>query len=248
MNKNLLRHFNKVEKTHWWWAGRRQLIIQLLGKRPHTILDVGCGTGETLTFLRKKFPKANLYGIDNSKLAIKFAKSRGHKNIKNADAYTLPFPDNFFDVALLLDVLEHFEYDLKLIKEVKRVLKPQGSIIITCPALSFIWSAHDTNQGHFRRYSRRRFCYLAKKAKLKLSFLSYFNFFLSPPIIIIRLLGNSALFSHLNSYNSGLNYDIVKSKTVNGFLKKIFIFETKLLKYITYPFGISIAAKLEKSL
>ncbi len=53
MDDGLLRKFNEVETIHWWWSGRRELLKLLLkNKRPTKILDVGCGTGETLSFIK----------------------------------------------------------------------------------------------------------------------------------------------------------------------------------------------------
>lgn len=247
MDEKLLDKFNEIERIHWWWEGRRQLIKFLLkGKRPLKILDIGCGTGETLSYLKQMFPKAKLYGVDSSTSAIKYSKQRGHKNISKSLAEKLPFRDNTFDVVLFLDVLEHITADQKVINEAKRVLKKKGSIIITSPALGFIWSAHDTEQGHKRRYTRTAIRTLANVAGLRTSFISYFNFFLSPPIIAIRLLSNIKSMKYLASYDSGLNFEIAKKGIFNSVLKFIFVNEIKALKFFRYPMGISIGAKLIK--
>lgn len=247
MKDDLLEKFNKVEKFHWWWAGRQELIKNLLkSENPKNILDVGCGTGETLSFLKTIFPRARLTGVDASSQAVRYTRNRGHE-AKVADALHLPFADNSFDTVLLLDVIEHIRDDAKVIKEARRVLKSGGTIIITVPALQIIWSAHDINQGHFRRYTRRRLRSLSRKNKLKLRFLSYFNFFLSPAIIPIRLMSHFFLLKRLGEYDSRLNYRLAYNKAVNSVLKFLFISEIRLLKYITYPWGISAAIKMEKS-
>lgn len=246
MNDDLLSKFNEVEKFHWWWAGRQVLIKDLLlPEKPKAILDIGCGTGETLSFIKTVFPKAKLYGVDASSQAAKYTKNRGH-SAKVADALHLPFPDGKFDAVLLLDVIEHVKNDIAVIKEAKRVLKLGGVIVITVPALQLIWSAHDINQGHFRRYTRRRLRFLAEKNKMKIRFLSYFNFLLSGAIIPIRLISHFSPLSRLGEYDSRLNYRLAYNKSINTILKFLFIVEIRLLRLISYPWGVSVAVKMEK--
>lgn len=247
MNDFLLKKFNEIETQHWWWEGRRQLVRQLITqKRPQKILDIGCGTGETLSFIKSLFPKSLVYGVDTSIRALNYSRARGHKKIYKSNALNLPFKDNTFDVILFLDVLEHIEKDVEAIKEAQKKLKKNGSIIITSPGLQFIWSKHDSEQGHKRRYTRRRIQFIARESNLRTSFVSYFNFFLSPPIILIRLLSNVKMFSNFARYDNGINYDIAKLGLLNGLLKKIFVFEIKALRFINYPIGISIGAVLNK--
>lgn len=247
MNNNLLRKFNQIEKIHWWWEGRRQILLQLITpKKNQKILDIGFGTGETMTYLKKILPKPDLYGVDTSPVAVRFAKSRGHKNAQKGSATKLPYKARTFDTTLVLDVIEHIEDDQQVINEMFRVLKPGGEAIITVPALPFIWSKHDSGQGHKRRYTRRRLVKLAKTAGFKVKFISYFNSFLSPLIVLIRLIGRLKPFNGLNEYDSKLNYDLSRKKIINFLLKSMFVGEIKLLKWVRYPIGISVAAKFVK--
>jgi ubiquinone/menaquinone biosynthesis C-methylase UbiE len=249
MDDGLLKKFNEIETIHWWWEGRRELLRLLLkGKRPSRILDVGCGTGETLSFIHGLFPKAKLYGVDTSTTAIKFSKSRGHKKIYKSPGARLPFKKDYFDVILFLDVLEHIKNDQAVIEEAKRVLKKGGCIIITSPGLNFIWSRHDTEQGHKRRYTRTEIKRLASGSLLKTDFISYFNFIFSPPIITIRLLSRLKPFRSFADYDRGINFDIAKVGFLNNMMKFIFVNEVKALRYVRYPLGISIGAKLIKTI
>lgn len=248
MNEKLLEYFNEIEKIHWWWEGRRQILRQFIADKPKLkILDIGCGTGETLTFLKDHLTKPKLFGIDNSQIAINYAKKRGHQNIVKVNAKKLPFEDDSFDYILLLDVLEHIHDDASILTEAKRVLRPNGKIIVTTPALQFIWSDHDSEQGHFRRYVRRDMKQLSMKTKLRIERISYFNFFLSPAIITIRLLGRIKPFKKFNSYDSKLNFDLAKKNLVNNLLRTIFVSEIKLMKYTDYPVGISIFTVFKKT-
>lgn len=246
MNKYLLKKFNKIERYHWWWKGRQNILKMFIpDKKNLKILDIGCGTGETILFLNGYLKQPNITGLDSSKLAIKFCKER-NLNVKNSNATKLPFKSCSFDCVLLLDVLEHINDDGATLIEARRVLKDGGRIYITVPALQFIWSDHDTGQGHKRRYSLAKMNKVSTMANLKVIKSSYFNFFLSPIIIIVRVIGNIFPFTRLNEYDSKINYNVAKHNILNSILSRIFITETSLLKNISLPFGISIFTILEK--
>ena len=247
MNDALLDQFHRVEEKHWWWAGRRKLLQLLLTDvKAGSILDIGCGTGQTMTFLRKIFPKSHLVGVDPAAAAVRYAKSRGHKEVIRSTAEKLPFPSGSFDVVLFLDVLEHIPHDDQALSEAYRVLKPGGTVIITAPALSFIWSRHDTAQGHQRRYTRHAIRSLAAGSNFKLDFISYFNFFLSPPIIAVRLASRLKPLAFLAEYDNSMNFNVATVSPLNSLLEKIFTTEVGLLEFLRYPLGISVAARLKK--
>jgi len=247
MNEKLLEYFNDIEKHHWWWEGRREILRQELSHRKKLkVLDIGCGTGETMSFVKSFLKNPDVIGVDNSQVAVNFATKRGHKVIK-VNALKLPFEDNSFDVILILDVIEHIKDDRELLSEAKRVLRPGGKIIVTAPALQFIWSQHDTGQGHQRRYTRHMMRNLADSCRLEITRLTYFNFFLSPAIIVIRLLSRLPIFGKLGEYDSDLNFKIAKGNFLNSLLRLIFVTEIKLMKYVSFPIGISVCAVLRKN-
>ena len=101
------------------------------------ILDLGCGSGRHLVYLAKRGFDA--YGIDIARHGIKIArdwlkKERLKANLEIGDIYKkLPYKDNFFDAIIGIKTLHHekIENIRKLIKEVKRILKPGGLIFIT---------------------------------------------------------------------------------------------------------------------
>jgi len=242
MSENLLETFFKVETRHWWWVARKKIVINLLKKylkkSDNVILDAGCGTGAGILYLQQF---GNTYGVDLSPKAVEFCKKRGISKVKIGDVSKLPFKDNFFDLVCLLDVIEHVNDDKMVIKEISRVLKKGGILLMTLPALPFIYSKHDKEQGHFRRYSKHDLNNLFKKTGFKKMKVSYFNIFLSSPIIAIRLLSKlGGKFSKLADYDSKINYSIFKKGLVNGVLTKIFSLESPLLELIDLPFGISL--------
>jgi ubiquinone/menaquinone biosynthesis C-methylase UbiE len=99
------------------------------------LIDVGCGTGEFLIQLSDHFE--SLVGIDASSASIEFA-SKKIKTLKNISLYegnlqSIHFPDEYFDVCLCLDVLEHVENPLFLLQEIYRILVPGAKIVVTVP-------------------------------------------------------------------------------------------------------------------
>ncbi|GAX86851.1 conserved hypothetical protein [Lebetimonas natsushimae] len=84
------------------------------------VLDVGCGKGVIINELKKEFPNIKFFGIDPV-----FEK----ENILKGSVYNIPFNDNYFDIVMTFEVLQHTYIDSAL-KEIKRVLKNNGEIII----------------------------------------------------------------------------------------------------------------------
>lgn len=97
------------------------------------ILDLGCGNGRLWELFQER--AVDYYGVDVSERLIEIAKSRyPEAKFQVADALNLPFPDNFFDKIFSIAVLHHIpskELRLQFLKEAKRVLKPNGLLILT---------------------------------------------------------------------------------------------------------------------
>jgi len=120
--------------------GLRNFLFNYLNKNIHLkdglkILDVGCGTCDDLLLLSKKYPHSKLYGIDADPQVIQLAKAKTKHikvNLKTALAEKLPFKANSFDVVWSGLVLHHLptKYKSIALKEMYRVLKPKGKLIL----------------------------------------------------------------------------------------------------------------------
>ena len=147
----------QVEERHWWYVGRRRIIQNLVEKICTTldnpsprILDVGCGTGANLKMLAH-YGKAE--GIDISQQAIDFCGERGLQSVKLGAAEDLPYEDDSFDLVTSLDVVEHLDDDVAGLREMRRVLRPDGRVLLFVPAFMFLWGVQDDVSNHRRRYT-----------------------------------------------------------------------------------------------
>ncbi len=113
---------------------RIKKILKHAGLTPgQTILDIGTGTGVLLPFLRKAVgTKSKIWALDYAKEMIKRARKINGKSFKyvHADAQKIPAKNNFFDHVICFSVFPHFSNKLKTLKEIYRVLKPCGRVMV----------------------------------------------------------------------------------------------------------------------
>jgi ubiquinone/menaquinone biosynthesis C-methylase UbiE len=146
------------EKDYWWHVARRHLVRRYtehftdkLKDANSRYLDLGCGTGVLMSEVGETFHKP--IGIDLSSTALSFTKSRVDYPLSQSDARHLPFADDTFDLITCLDIIEHVREDLDCLREMYRICKPGGHLVLSVPALDFLWSEHDEAVFHLRRYS-----------------------------------------------------------------------------------------------
>lgn len=179
-----------LERTHFWFVGRRLLVRTLLAHlglgAGSTVLDVGCGTGSLASQLAAS--GCRVLALDPQPDA--FSRHSGPRpaalQFARADAEHLPVADNSFQAAIALDVLEHTD-DERAIAEIVRVLQPGGAVVITVPALPWLWSRRDVNAGHQRRYTRRRLEQLLARAGLDVVEVRFYQCLLLPVFVVTRL-------------------------------------------------------------
>jgi SAM-dependent methyltransferase len=134
---------------------RRNTIREFLEfqvKSPGSFLDVGCGFGESLLGMPLQW---HLYGLDYSRHNIDAARAilKERAVIKQGSIYEIPFETSSMDVCCCLEVLEHIKEDDRGLKEIYRVLKPGGFVILSVP-YTYYWPQYKGRIGHYRHYTR----------------------------------------------------------------------------------------------
>lgn len=232
MDSELYDRFFDTEDRHWWFVGRRRLVTDLMERLSvhGRILDLGCGTGGVLQHLGV-FGRA--LGLDPAPEAAQYCRRRDVPMVVGS-GMELPFADASFDAVLALDVIEHVPDDVALLREARRILRPGGVLVVTVPALPWLWSAHDDVNHHFRRYTLATLRRSLREGGFRHRRISYYNAMLLPLAIarkFINRLGGSDEH-HLEDLPAPLN------ATLRGILWA----EGRLLKRRDLPLGASLIA------
>jgi 2-polyprenyl-3-methyl-5-hydroxy-6-metoxy-1,4-benzoquinol methylase len=228
------------DERHWWYRGRlrvvRQQVARLNLPPGACILDAGCGSGRVLDELAHF---GQVAGVDASPVAVTAAHRRGHGDVSLARVEDLPFGDQSFHLVTCLDVIEHTPDDRRALRELLRVTRPGGYLLVTAPAYQSLWSAHDERNDHYRRYRRRGLREAAAAAGWQLVRDTHFNSLLLVPAAAVRLAGRMRHGGH-QPIRSELS---ITPPPLAPLLELPLRLEAALLRRgVTLPAGLSVAA------
>ncbi|MDQ6716229.1 MAG: class I SAM-dependent methyltransferase [Actinomycetota bacterium] len=179
-----VRKLAELEDTHWWYRERRHLLAKALsGVRPGDALDVGAAGGGNTRVLRDLGwrPVALEYGVEGAEVA----HERGLQTLR-ADATRIPLADGSLDLVVAFDILEHIEDDELAVREVRRLLRPDGTYLIAVPADPRLWSAHDVAVDHVRRYTRETLSSVLHRGGFDVAEMTSWNVLLRPLVALRR--------------------------------------------------------------
>ena len=180
---------HRAEDRHWWYQGRRRVLERAIERlelpRDARILDAGCGSGRNMVELARH---GQVTGVELSPTSVRLARERESGEVVEGSVLEMPFEEGCFDLTVSLDVIEHLEDDVGALRELRRVTKPGGALLVTVPAYQWLWSGHDEINHHHRRYNRRTLLAAAESAGWREERSAHFNFLLLPAAILMRVL------------------------------------------------------------
>jgi SAM-dependent methyltransferase len=235
MDRVIYERMAATQQVHWWFAGRRAILNRLLKTLrlpPESrILEIGCGTGGNIAVLQKfgsvTAVELDSFARDHVRTAMKIEIAPGSL------PDDLPYADRKFDVICLFDVLEHVERDQEALSVLRERLAPKGLLIITVPAYQWLYSSHDVQHHHYRRYTARQLRTIAKAAGLRPTRVGYYNTVLFP-LALIRRLAEKLLDLH------PIDDSALPGSLLNRFLYRAFSLEARFIGSWFFPVGLSV--------
>ncbi len=238
MEADYYEEYATLEENHWWFDARRQILQTLLREQPKParILDAGAGAGAMSRWLRQW---GDVVSVDCHSGVL---ARGGSLNPVCASIGRLPFRDASFDWVCAFDLLEHVQEDLASLKEMGRVCRPGGRILLTVPAFPSLWGNHDRANHHLRRYRAQDLARLSRAVDLRTLRMTHFNTFLFLPVAVTRLVARLASRPSNRSDFSRIRW---LPSFLEAILRETFASERHLVRWVSLPVGLSLFAVLE---
>lgn len=237
MELDAYRNMADTEDDHWWFCGRRSIgeaVIRGLGlPKGAKILEIGAGTGGNIAMLQKF---GDVQAVEMSDLARRIAwEKTGRDFLYGYLPNNIPVSPDSVDLICLFDVLEHVAEDEESLAAMRRLLKPNGKIVLTVPAHQWLWSTHDVGLHHQRRYSRSQLRERIEKAGYRIDKLTYTNAALFPVAMLARLADRLRK-------SDAASGQAMPPAPINAAMKALFSAESRIIRNASLPFGVSLLA------
>jgi trans-aconitate methyltransferase len=165
-----LENLTKANRYNDW------IFTQIVADLGENILEVGCGNGNFTELLASQCHEVTAIDINPEyiQLAQTRLKERSRIKLLVADVSQIEWQEQF-NTIIMLDVLEHIEAELTVLKQLNSSLKPGGKLIIKVPALTWLYNPMDRAINHYRRYNKRTLKTTLTQAGFVIPKIWYFN-------------------------------------------------------------------------
>ena len=228
----------RAADSHFWYHGFRRFIDPVLaevarGRTDLRIVDCGCGVGQNLALLARY---GSAVGFELEPLAAAAGHEFG-RHIACADITRIPFPDRVFDLAVSFDVFQVLEPDVAAVREMARVVRPGGHVVLTVAALDILSGDHAEVWSECRRYTPRSARELVESAGLRVERVSFAFATLFPLMLIVRT--TQRLLRPFRDGPSHTDIDVPWAP-INAALMLLLDGEAALSRHIDMPIGTSL--------
>ena len=237
----LLELTYRAEQSHFWFRGFRQYVKPMIarataGVASPRILDCGCGTGSNLEMLR---PFGHAVGFDLTGTGVAFAHHHGHR-VAQASIADIPFAAARFDLVTAFDVLQCLpdEVERSAIREMARVLKPGGWVLLHVAALEMLHGRHSVLSQEVRRYTPSRLRAVVEAGGFRVERLTFDHASLLPILLPVRAWHR--LSARDGEIPAGEDEITVPPPPVNAALSALVSLEALALRAVNMPIGSSL--------
>jgi SAM-dependent methyltransferase len=238
MDEQMYQIEAETATNHWRFVAQRRLLSPIIRKlrlqSDAPILDLGSGTGTNLRMLRELNCR-NTIGLDKNPAAVRFCAEQGLGTVEQGDVCDLPFEDARFALVLAADIVAQVGDDERAFSEIRRVLAPGGTAVITVPAFESLRGGQDGAWPHARRYRKRQLEERLRAAGLDGVEVFYFNYVLFFPLWLARRL-RRPLQVEVQSRT------LANPSWANRVLTAVVTLDVRTARWVRAPFGASILA------
>jgi SAM-dependent methyltransferase len=222
-------------------ASRRHALDQVKrhakGPAP-VVLEVGCSSGFFLEEVRRALPHALVVGADYVRGPLEqLAARRRDLPLLQFDLTSCPLPDESVDVVVLLNVLEHIGDDEAAVREVARILRPGGAVVIEVPAGPHLYDVYDKVLLHHRRYRLVGLCALLERCGLEVALASSLGVFLYPAFALVKM-WNKRYLAEPEEVQRRVVARAIRKSSRNRLCELLMAVEAGVRRCLPLPFGI----------
>ena len=230
----------KHVRDDWWDEAFTTFLVERLRPRVgNRILDVGCGTGYNLGLLARH---GSVVGLDLNERGLMLAREIGRPLVR-ARTERLPFDDATFDLVTSFDMMQCIPTDREAVREMARVAKPGGVVVISMAALEILHGDHSEVWQEYRRYTRASARALAEQAGLRVERVTFMFAVLFPVLLVSR--GVQRLTRRYREVRDDTDITIPPAP-INALLSGLLRVEAALSRRVGMPVGSSLLVVARK--